>query len=95
MIALPVLGILARQAEGAAVTFLGWTLPIFIANDKPLSRQLEDVPTFLGNVMLWLVVLHVVAALYHAFVRRDNALARMLGTPARRGAGTPRAGAPE
>ena len=62
--------------------FLGWTLPTFIGNDKPLSRQLEDVHTFLGNVMIWLVVLHIGAALYHVFVRRDDALARMLGTAA-------------
>ena len=84
MIALPVLGILARQSEGAAVQFLGWTLPTFIANDKALSRQLEDVHTFFGNVMIWLVVLHIAAALYHALVRRDNAVARMVGTAARR-----------
>ena len=82
MVLLPVLGILARQSEGAAVTFLGWTLPTLIAADKAVSRQIETVHVWLGNVMIGLVAVHIAAALYHALVRRDDALARMLGTQA-------------
>jgi cytochrome b561 len=78
MIALPVLGMLAREAEGAQVSFLGVTLPVLIATDRPTSRTLENVHEWFGNVMIALVVLHVAAAFYHAFIRRDDALARML-----------------
>jgi cytochrome b561 len=80
MIVLPVLGILAREAEGARVSFIGATLPTLIATDRATSRTLENVHEWLGNVMLWLVVVHVAAAFYHAFIRRDDAVARMIGS---------------
>jgi cytochrome b561 len=79
MIALPILGVLTREAGGNAVTFLGATLPAFIGADRATARTLENVHEWLGNAMIALVLLHVAAAFYHAFVRRDDALARMIG----------------
>ena len=88
MIGLPVLGILAREADGATVSLLSWALPTLIGNDRAVSHQLEAMHEWLGNVMIGLVVVHVMAALYHAWVLRDDALARMLGVhPAHRLAG--------
>jgi cytochrome b561 len=79
MIALPILGTLSREAGGNAVTFLGATLPTFVGADRATARTLVGVHKVLGNVMIALVLLHVAAAFYHAFIRRDDVFARMIG----------------
>jgi cytochrome b561 len=79
MVVLPLLGVTSVQANGRPVPFLGMTLPPFIAADRDLGHKLEDVHVWLGNVMIGLIALHVLAVLYHRFVLHDDALARMLG----------------
>jgi cytochrome b561 len=78
LIALPVLGIVMVQTDGRAVSLLGAELPRFMAADKALTHTLEDVHTFLGDVMIAAIVLHVSASLWHHLVQRDNTLRRML-----------------
>jgi cytochrome b561 len=78
LIALPVLGIVMVQTDERTVSLFGAELPRFIAPDKALTRTLEDVHGFLGDVMIAAIVAHVSAALWHHFVQRDNTLRRML-----------------
>jgi cytochrome b561 len=77
MIALPMVGIAMRQADGRVVSLLGWSLPTLLAPDKGLAHTLEEIHETLGNAMIVLVCAHVAAALWHRFVLRDNTLARM------------------
>lgn len=79
LIVLPILGVLAQQTEGHAVEFLGVTLPTLAGKNDALQHRIEDLHVLLGNVLLWLVALHIAAALYHALICRDNTLARMAG----------------
>jgi len=79
MILLPVLGVATLQAGGTTVTLLGLPLPTFVGVDKAWAHQVEDIHGWLGTLMMWLIGLHVAAAVYHRFVRHDNALARMRG----------------
>ena len=79
MVVLPILGVLSMQAEGQTVALLGLQLPTFVGVDKAWSHQVEDIHGWLGTAMLWLIGLHVAAAIYHRFVRRDNTFARMGG----------------
>jgi cytochrome b561 len=79
MILLPIMGVLSMQSEGQTVTLLGVSLPTFVGVDKAWSHKVEDLHGWLGTVMLWLIGLHVAAAIYHRLVRRDNTLARMGG----------------
>ena len=65
MILLPILGVCAIQAEGRTVSLLGWTLPTFVGVDKAWSEKVEDTHAWLGTIMLWLIGLHVAAAIYH------------------------------
>jgi cytochrome b561 len=87
LILLPILGVLAQQTEGHAVVFLGMALPVLAAKNDALQHRIENVHVFLGNVLLWLVLLHIAAALYHALIRRDDTLARMWGAGRRGGSG--------
>jgi len=49
-----------------------------IEGGRPVSRQLMDVHELVMKGMYGLVALHVLAALKHQFVDRDNVLHRMI-----------------
>ncbi|KGI78872.1 cytochrome b [Oleiagrimonas soli] len=74
----PILGLLMMQAGDHAVAFFGIPLPTFVSPDKNFSHQLGEYHELAGNVFLWLVVLHAVAAFWHHWGRKDNTLRRML-----------------
>jgi len=78
MIALPIFGVLFVQAEGKTISVLGFTLPTLIYADKVLSHSIKEVHETLGLGMLYLVVAHAGAALWHHFFQHDNTLKRML-----------------
>ncbi len=78
LIGLPVIGMVMVQLDGRTVSLFGLALPQWFAPDKNLTHQFERVHTWLGNVMIGAITLHVAAALWHHYVRRDNALRRML-----------------
>ena len=53
-------------------------LPAPLAQDKDLAHLLEDVHGTNGEVFYWVSGLHVLGAVYHHVVRRDDTLRRML-----------------
>lgn len=78
MIALPVLGVLNMQAADKPLAFLGMSLPILIDVNKVMAHDLKELHETMGNVMIGLILLHVVAAFWHHFVLHDTTLQRML-----------------
>jgi cytochrome b561 len=80
LFAIPVLGWLNASWRGFDVTFFGlFKVPALIATRAPGWNWTGDVHTFIANYGLLTVVgLHVVAALYHAVIRRDGVFERML-----------------
>jgi cytochrome b561 len=75
----PVLGWINASWRGMPIVMFGLELPALIAKRAPYWGWTGDVHGLLANyVMLALVGLHVAAALYHYFVRRDRVLQRML-----------------
>ena len=81
----PILGLLQTNARGDRVDlfFLG-QLPALIGTDRPLAKQLLEVHVAVGLLLLGLIALHVAAALYHHFGRRDDTLEAMLPQGMRR-----------
>jgi cytochrome b561 len=81
----PLLGLLQTNARGDRVDlfFLG-QLPALIGTDHPLAKQLLEVHVAVGLLLLGLIALHVAAALYHHFWRRDDTLDAMLPLGMRR-----------
>lgn len=77
MIGTPLLGWLTVSAQGEPVAFMGWQLPLLLTKSEPIARQLKDVHETTANVGYALIGVHVVAALFHHYVRRDNTLALM------------------
>ena len=76
----PILGIITLQIGGKPVTLFGVTLlPSFISlPNRALSHQLEDIHGDIGTIFYYVIGLHILAALWHHFGRRDNTLKRML-----------------
>jgi cytochrome b561 len=79
LLVIPVLGWMDASRRGMPVEMFGVELPKLLATGKPGWNWTGNVHGLLANyVMLGLVGLHVVAALYHHFIRQDGVLKRML-----------------
>jgi len=79
LLAQPILGILQTNAHGDHVNlfFIG-QLPALIEKNHALAHELLSAHKALGFSLLGLIALHVSAALYHHFWRRDDTLTAML-----------------
>jgi cytochrome b561 len=76
---LPVLGWINASWRGFPLIMFGLELPKLVATRAPGWGWTGDVHSLLANYLLLVLVgLHVAAALYHYFVRRDRVLQRML-----------------
>jgi cytochrome b561 len=78
LLVMPITGWATTSAKGKPVVFLGIVqLPDFVAEDRAFGKQLEEIHGCLGYVLATLITLHVLAALYHHFIKRDSVLKRM------------------
>jgi cytochrome b561 len=75
----PLLGLITLQVGGKPVVLFGITLlPAFLGHpNHALSEQLEQLHGTIGTVFYYVIGLHILAALWHHFGRRDNTLQRM------------------
>jgi len=79
LLVIPVLGWAAAGYFGFRVTLFGViALPAITDNTMEWAHEAGDVHGVLVNVLLYLVGLHMLAALWHYFIRRDGVLQRML-----------------
>ena len=79
LVAQPVLGLLTAWTDSKELLlpFTQVVVPALLAPDEALAHRFEDLHELIGTAFYWVVGLHVVAALYHHFVRRDDTLRRM------------------
>lgn len=76
----PVLGLLTVMVEKGALPVPLTTLQIpwpFQTSDR-VAEYFEDLHKTLGSIFYYVIGLHVVAALWHHVVRKDNTLKRMI-----------------
>ena len=76
----PILGVITLQIGGKPVSLFDVTLlPSFVSHpDRALSHQFESIHRTVGTVFYYVIGLHILAALWHHFGRRDDTLKRML-----------------
>lgn len=76
----PVMGIISLQIGGKPIVIFGVTvLPaLFGPGNRALSHWWEDLHGTVGTVFYYVIGLHILAALWHHFLRKDNTLRRML-----------------
>ena len=78
MLVMPITGWLMSSAKGFQTVWFGvLPLPDLLHKNPPLGEALEEVHATLGVIILCFVGLHVLAALKHHFIDRDDVLARM------------------
>lgn len=80
LIVMPVLGLLTAWTDGKAlyVPFSQIAVPALVAADPALAERLDDLHGAIGEFFYWVIGLHVLAALYHHYVRGDDTLRRMV-----------------
>jgi cytochrome b561 len=75
----PLSGWAMTSAGGRDVRLFGWvTFPPLLRADPELHESLETVHEWLFYVLLAVAAVHIVAALYHHVVLKDDTLRRML-----------------
>jgi cytochrome b561 len=78
LLAMPLVGFLASNFSKFGVSYFGWKIGPFFAEDKALRDGLQEAHSLLSWVLFALVVLHILAALKHWLVDRDRVFQRML-----------------
>lgn len=79
ILAQPLVGYVMTSAYPAPVPFFGlFDLPPIWPPNRPLSDALVLVHRNLGVLIAGIAAMHIGAALYHHFVRKDRILMRML-----------------
>lgn len=80
MILMPVSGLVMSYSGGHSIPFFGlFTIPGAAEKLPALGGVAHEIHEIAGNLVIALIVLHVVAALYHHFVVKDETLKRMFG----------------
>ena len=81
LIVQPLSGIMARLAEGKGIglPFTERVIPSFFGTHEVLATTLESVHVWIGEAFYWVIGLHILAALFHLIVRKDNVMQRMTG----------------
>ncbi len=79
LVAMPLTGWVASSATGVdTVVFGRWTLPAI----GPVSERWEEVGFVvhgaIAKVLIAVILLHIAGALYHAIIKRDGTLRRMV-----------------
>lgn len=77
MLVISVTGILLLQASGKGSSFLGFAIPEFVSPNKDLKKAIKSVHEILSNSFYVLVVMHVLAALWHHYILKDNTFEKM------------------
>lgn len=73
------IGWIGTSAYPAPVPFFGlFNMPALWSENRALSDQLLGLHRWCGILIAIIVTMHIAAALYHHFVRRDRVLMRML-----------------
>ena len=78
MLVMPLTGWVYSNLTGYPVVYLGRIpLPNLVERDRELAATWVEVHATLGIVFAVVIAGHVLAALYHQFVMRDDTLSRM------------------
>jgi len=60
------------------IPLTSWAIPSPFDVSKPTAESLEYLHVLLGTIFYYVIGLHVVAAVWHHFVRRDDTVKRMV-----------------
>ena len=74
---LPITGYILTNLQGDIVLFYGYGLPEVLEQNRGLKNYIHTIHDYVGNILLILFSLHVLGALYHHLIKKDNTLRRI------------------
>lgn len=79
MLAMPISGVLMSVYGGRAVSVFGiFEIPVFVAPDRMMSKLFNEIHTdVIFPVLMFCIVAHIAAAIYHQVILKDNLIGRM------------------
>ena len=79
LIAMPIAGLLMSMYGGRPVDMFGiFEIPVFVTPDRGMARLYNDWHAdILWPIILIFTAIHIGAALYHQFIKKDNLMSRM------------------
>lgn len=79
LLAMPIAGLLMSVFGGRAVSIFGlFEIPVFVTPDRSLARFFNDLHTdIIWPAIIIFTLIHIAAALYHQFIRKDRLISRM------------------
>ncbi len=78
LILVPLMGWIGVSLYGARDIFGLFSLPALWTQNQEASKTAFLLHNILGKLMLTLIAVHIAAALFHHFIRKDGVLRRML-----------------
>lgn len=79
MFAMPVTGIAMSMYSGYGASLFGlYQLPNLVSTNKELAGSLHQIHGWISYIVIGAVFLHVLGALIHHFIRKDDVLKKML-----------------
>lgn len=78
LLAQPLMGLMIVLLERGGIPLGSLTLASPFALNKPLAHSIEAAHVFVGTALYYVIGVHIAAALWHHFYRRDTVLKRML-----------------
>ncbi len=79
LIAMPIAGLLMSVYGGRPVDIFGlFQIPVFVTPDRSAARFYNDLHTdIIWPMIIAFTLIHIGAALYHQFVKKDNLITRI------------------
>jgi len=79
LIAMPLAGLMMSVYGGRPVDIFGlFEIPVFVTPDRSAARFYNDIHTdIIWPMIIAFTLIHIGAALYHQFVKKDNLISRM------------------
>lgn len=78
MFAMPLVGWMMSSAGGHPVSVFGLPIPAIVEENKELGKLMHELHEWGAWALIALISLHIGAALYHQFIRKDGILLRMV-----------------
>ncbi len=79
LVCMPLVGWIMSVAEGRTPSYFGlFNMPLPIHENKQLSDIMAEAHTVVAWILIVLLVLHILGALKHEYINKDDVLKRML-----------------
>jgi cytochrome b561 len=74
---IPITGYFLTNLQGDIVKLFGTHLPSIFERNSEFKYFIHDIHYYLGNILLFMLALHILGALYHHIILKDNTLRRI------------------